>query len=339
MAKIKMPPQRQANAPTSSHTSGRSPRSIVYTVPQSHCVIIERFGKYARTQTAGINFRIPFLEKIKAVPPSWRQIAHKNGWQIELTEQITDTPPRECFTKDNVKVTVDATVYWRIVDARKAVYEIDELINVIEDIPLNALRSNIGNLELDQVLSDRQALNEKIAAQLSDSATKWGIQFTRVEIQELKADKDVEKAMRQQLEGERQKRETVSLAEGAAAAQLKDAEAQRDAQIMVAEGKAQAVKLEAEAKARALEMDGEARANALEKVKVAEYNYLYSMSQVLPAEKAAELLIAQRYIDGFSAISAKDGDKVFLPNNFQGLFNYWVDSDRGGPSKPGIASD
>ena len=79
--------------------------------------------------------------------------------------------------------------------------------------------------------------------------------------------------------------------------------------------------------------------NALEKVKVAEYNYLYSMSQVLPAEKAAELLIAQRYIDGFSAISEKDGDKVFLPNNFQGLFNFWMDSDKGGPKKPGITSD
>lgn len=147
--------------------------SLIYTIPQSHCVILERFGKFTRIQSQGLRFRIPIVETIRRVD-TWGPTANKHGFLIELTEQQTDTPPRQCHTNDNVPVTANASVYWRITDSRRALYEVDVLPQAVADIALNALRSNIGTLELDAVLSERARLNERIAAQLSETAKKWG---------------------------------------------------------------------------------------------------------------------------------------------------------------------
>ena len=152
---------------------------LIYTVPQSHCVVIERFGKFSRIQRAGIRFRVPLLEKIRLLE-TWSETANKEGWIMELTEQQTDTPSRQCHTRDNVPITANASVYWRITDPRRALYEVDVLPQAVADIALNALRSNIGALDLDTVLSERQELNQRIAAQLSETAKKWGVLFTRV---------------------------------------------------------------------------------------------------------------------------------------------------------------
>ena len=272
---------------------------LIYIVPQSHCVVLERFGKFSRTQRAGIRFRLPLLEKVRYVD-NWVDVANKEGWIIEMTEQQTDTPSRQCHTKDNVPVTANASVYWRITDPRRAIYEVDVLPAAVSDVALNALRSNIGALELDTVLSERHELNQKIAAQLSETAKKWGILFTRVEIQELKTAEDVSAAMLQQMDAERRRRAFVSEAEGKAAAQIKIAEAEKQAVVLRAQGRAKALALIAEA----------------------ESNYLQTLKKSGLAEDVAQLLIAQKYIDGFETISKNPADKVFIPNSFTGLFSF-----------------
>ena len=276
---------------------------LVYVVAQSHCVVIERFGKFSRIQRAGIRFRLPMVENVRSLD-SWGDTANKEGWVMELTEQQTDTPSRQCHTKDNVPITANASVYWRITDPRRALYEVDILPQAVADIALNALRSNIGALDLDTVLSERQELNQRIASQLSETAKKWGILFTRVEIQELKTAENVSTAMLQQMDAERRKRAFISEAEGQAEAKIKLAEAQQQSDILIAQG----------------------RAKALALIAKAEGEYLATLAKNGLKQDAVQILVAQKYLDGFEAISKNPADKVFLPNSFKGLFSIATDS-------------
>lgn len=139
--------------------------SLIYTVPQNHVVLIKRFGKHSRVQRNGLRFKIPFIETFKTVH-DWQGSANKNGYFIELSEQQSDTPPRQCQTLDNVTIEANASIYWRILDPVKAVYDIDVLPKSVSDLALNSLRSNIGKIKLDQLLSERQNLNLKIARRL-----------------------------------------------------------------------------------------------------------------------------------------------------------------------------
>lgn len=272
--------------------------SWIYVVPQAHCVIIERFGRFHRLHQEGLHFRVPILDKFRHVARWWGGVANKDGHLIELSEQQTDTPARQCHTKDNVPVTANASVYWRITDPRRAVYEVDVLPQSITDIALNALRSNIGALELDVVLSERQSLNERIAAQLTSTAQKWGIVFTRVEIQEITTTEKVATAMVQQMDAERRRRAMISEARGKA-----------DAEIAVAEAEKQALVLKAEGRARALAAIAEA-----------EMQYIQRLSAEIGVAEATRLLLAQKYLDGFAIITQNPANKVFLPSSFSGLY-------------------
>ncbi|MBC8243659.1 MAG: SPFH/Band 7/PHB domain protein [Verrucomicrobia bacterium] len=222
---------------------------------------------------------------------------------MELTEQQTNTRPRECFTKDNAMIEVNAVYYWRITDPKKALYEVDILPKALLELVLGALRAVVGANELDAVLSQRTQINEAVVSQLIDAGLKWGVRFIRVEIEELKTDDKTSKAMLQQLEAERSRRATVSKAEGEAIAEVKVAEAQRNAAILKAEG----------------------QAKALELITEAETQYLKSLSNLV-GNQAADFLLAQKYLEGFDKISQNPADKVFLPNSFQGLFSLSVDS-------------
>ena len=272
--------------------------ALFYTVPQSHCVVIERFGKFNRIQREGLRFRLPIMEEIKRVD-TWGDQINKKGYQIELTEQQTDTPTRQAHTRDNVAVNSNASVYWRIVDPRKALYEIDSLPRAVSDIALNALRSNVGTMNLDELLAERQSLNERIASELAETARKWGIQFTRVEIQEIQTSEDTATSMRQQMDAERKRRALISEAEGSAQAEVRVAEAQRDAAVLRAEGQAKALEITAAAEAQ----------------------YLERLREKVPADDAVSILIAQKYLLGFEAISKNPSDKVFLPSSFHGILS------------------
>jgi regulator of protease activity HflC (stomatin/prohibitin superfamily) len=279
--------------------------SLIYTVPQNHVVLITRFGKHARVQRDGLRFKLPFIEHIKFVR-EWGNDANKYGYQIELSEQQTDTPSRQCQTIDNVTIEANASIYWRIVNPVKAVYDVDILPKAVSDVALNALRANIGKLKLDQVLSERQKLNEKIAAQLSATASKWGILFTRVEIQEINYSSETAEAMMQEMAAERKKRALIAEADGQAAAEVARANADANAIMIRAKAQAEALKLIAEA----------------------ENIYISKIKEGSNTEVAGQIMLAQKYLDGMNIITKNESDKVFLPNSFQGMFNIPTNGNR-----------
>jgi len=279
--------------------------ALIYTVPQNHVVLIKQFGKHARVQREGLRFKIPFIESIKRLP-EWEGIANKRGYFVELSEQQTDTPPRQCQTLDNVTIDANASVYWRITNPVKAVYAIDVLPKSVADIALNVLRANIGKIKLDQVLSERQNLNVKIAAQLSEVADKWGITFTRVEIQEINYSSETAEAMMQEMTAERKKRALMAQAEGEAQAEMTKATAEANAMIIRAQAKADALRILAEA----------------------EGTYVAKLKENASLELAGQILLSQKYIDGMQIISNNPGDKVFLPNSFQGMFDISTDKSK-----------
>lgn len=271
--------------------------ALIYTIPQNHVVLIKRLGKHSRVQRNGLRFKLPFIESIKKVY-DWEGVANKNDFFIELSEQQTDTPPRQCQTLDNVTIDANASIYWRITDPVKAVYDIDILPKSIADIALNVLRANIGKIKLDQVLSERQNLNTKIAAQLAETASKWGITFTRVEIQEINYSSETAEAMMQEMTAERKKRALIAEADGEAAAEVTKANAEAKATLIRAE----------------------AQANAIKMIADAESVYISKLKENTSPEIAGQIIMSQKYIDGMKTISNNAGDKVFLPNSFQGMF-------------------
>jgi regulator of protease activity HflC (stomatin/prohibitin superfamily) len=255
---------------------------VFFQVPQSHVVALTRFGKFSRLLTQGLHARIPYLESVYYV--NWGNIANKEGCYIELTEQIIDTKPKECHTKDNVPVTIDAAIYWRIIDVAKALFEVDILPRSLIDSCLNALRAEIGKLSLDQVLSSRRELSERVAASLLDISTKWGVSISRVEIQELKTTDDTADAMRMEMAAERKRRAAVLEAEGIAEARKKTAEAE-----------AYAIKIKADAEAE----------------------YINKLSETLGPDQVSKLLMIDKILEGYKSISQSPSSKVFLPANVQ----------------------
>jgi len=274
--------------------------NFIYTVPQGHCVIVERLGKANRVQKAGLRFRIPIIETVRDVAPDWGVEANKEGVYIELTEQQTDAKARQTQTKDNVTLqALDAVVYWKIVDPMRALYEVDSLIQSVKDMALNALRSRVGQRTLDELLGQRDLINDEVASDLADTMARWGVRLTRVDIQEIRYDDSTAEAMRQQMEAERKARAAVLTAKGEAEAQVMMANAAKEAAIIRAEGAAKSLEIRAQ---------GEAA-------------YLLAVVKLLSTGDAANLLLAQKYLDGFETITANSGagDKIYLPNNAAGL--------------------
>lgn len=259
---------------------------IFFQVPQSHVAVLTRFGKFSRVLHQGLRARIPLLEKVYSV--NWGNVANKNGVYIELTEQVSDTSPKECHTRDNVPVTIDASVYWRIIDVAKALFEVDMLPMALLDSCLNALRAEIGKLSLDQVLSSRRELSERVAANLMEVSAKWGVAVGRVEIQELTTSDETAEAMRMEMAAERKRRANVLEAEGLAEAKMKTAEAE-----------AYAIKIKAEAEAE----------------------YITKLSATLGPEQIGQLLMVEKVLEGYKEIASSPSSKVFLPSNIKTLIS------------------
>jgi regulator of protease activity HflC (stomatin/prohibitin superfamily) len=270
---------------------------MFFTVKQNHVVLIERLGKYARTAKEGIRFHIPFLEKIKEYP-EWIDregypSAHKEVGQMELSVQQIDTVKRQTQTRDSVTVEADAAIYWRITDPVKAAYEVDILPKSIEDSALNALRGQIGKLELADLIANRQVINEAITADLLEISKSWGVVITRVEVQSIDYNDDTAKAMLQEMEAERKKR----------------------AQIFEAQGLAESILLEANARAEAIKVIADAESIYLEKLG--------------GTEGALNIILAQKYLNGMETITKNPADKVFIPNSYQTLIGLSDDTSGG----------
>ena len=285
----------------------------VQIVQQSETRVIERLGKYDRTLPSGINLILPIIDRPREIYTRIERstidgekiaISRTTG-RIDLREQVYDFPKQSVITKDNVTTTINALLYFQIVDPMKAVYEIDNLPNTIEKLTQTTLRNVIGELELDETLTSRDTINSKLRAVLDDATNKWGVKVNRVELQDITPPESVRRAMEQQMQAERERRAKVLEARGHKEAMILQSEGEKESQINQAEAEKQTQSLKAQGEADAKILQASAEAAAIEKVASA-----IEKSKTDPAT----YMLLMKYIESLKEIAAGDKTKtVYLP--------------------------
>jgi regulator of protease activity HflC (stomatin/prohibitin superfamily) len=265
----------------------------IRVVPQSMVYVVERFGKYTRTLTAGLNFIVPLLDRVQ----------HR----VSILERQLPAFKISVITRDNVEVELEATVFYRIVDAASSVYRIQNVDSAIDTAATSIVRSAAGKLDLDDLQSSRESMNQEIAANLAKAAEVWGIEITRTEITDVRVDEQTKDAQRQQLNAERQRRAEIMRAEGAKRA----IELEADAQLYAAEKQADAVRIKADADAYAVEVA--ARADA-------EQTRQLARAIAEDGQGAVAFEIMKRQVAALGALAASPNSKtIVVPTNVTGV--------------------
>ncbi|KYL31222.1 stomatin 2 [Pseudoalteromonas agarivorans] len=267
-------------------------KSSVKFVPQNRAWLIERFGKYQSTKEAGLNFIVPFIDRIAA--------------DRSLKEQAQDVPSQSAITKDNISLIVDGVLYFRVLDPYKATYGVDDYVFAVTQLSQTTMRSELGKMELDKTFEERDLLNTNIVAAINQAAEPWGIQVLRYEIKDIVPPQSVMEAMEAQMKAERVKRAQILESEGDRQANINVAEGKKQAQVLAAEAEKAEQILRAEGEAKAIIAVAEAQADALREVGAA--------ADTEQGQKAIQLDLATKAIAAKEAI-AKESSVVLLPDN------------------------
>lgn len=282
-------------------------------IPQAETKVVERLGKYHRTLNSGINIIWPIVDKAREISiriayhdvDGQMYVKNKTTTCIDLREQVYDFPKQSVITKDNVTTSINALLYFQIVDPVKSVYEIDNLPNAIEKLTQTTLRNVIGELELDETLTSRDTINSKLRAVLDDASNKWGVKVTRVELQDITPPSSVRDAMERQMQAERERRAQVLKATGDKEALILESEGRKAALINNAEAEKQTKILEAEGDANSKKIRAIAEAEAITKISEA-----IQGSGMSPAN----YMLAEKYIETLKEmVSGADGKTVYMP--------------------------
>ncbi|BDX07970.1 SPFH domain-containing protein [Planctobacterium marinum] len=266
-------------------------RSSIKFVPQNRAFIVERFGKYQSTKEAGLNFIVPFIDKVAA--------------NRSLKEQAVDVPSQSAITKDNISLTVDGVLYFRVLDPYKATYGVEDYVFAVTQLAQTTMRSELGKIELDKTFEERDTLNARIVSQINEASTPWGIQVMRYEIKDIVPPESVMNAMEAQMKAERMKRAQILESEGQRQSAINVAEGEKRSQILAAEGEKAEQVLRAEGEAKAIIAVADAQAAALTTVGAA--------ANTEEGQKAVQLDLATKAIEAKQAI-AKESSVVLLPD-------------------------
>ena len=259
-------------------------------VPQAHAFVIERLGAYHTTWETGLHLKVPFIDRISR--------------KVSLKEQVVDFPPQPVITRDNVTMQIDTVVYFEITDPKLYTYGIERPLSAIENLTATTLRNIIGDLELDNTLTSRDTINDKIRIILDEATDAWGIRVIRVELKNILPPREIQDAMEKQMKAERERR-----------ARILDAEGEKRSQILVAEGLKESAILKADAVKEQKIREAQGEAEAILTVQKANADALRMLNEAAPSDRVIQL----KSLEAFAKAADGKATKIIIPSDIQGL--------------------
>ena len=259
--------------------------STVKIVPQGYNYTVEKFGRYTRTLTPGLHILIPVMERI--------------GHHVNMKEQVIDIPSQDVITKDNAMVSVDGVAFYQVLNAAKSAYEVELLEHAIVNLTMTNIRTVMGSMDLDELLSNRDVINAQLLNVVDSATESWGVKVTRIEIKDIEPPRDLVDSMARQMKAEREKRAQILESEGLRAASILQAEGEKQANVLEAEGRKEAAFRDAEARER--QAQAEAKATEMVSTAIAEGNV-----------QAINYFVANNYVKALEALASADNQKVIM---------------------------